>query len=491
MILLPDHGAVNNKNPKQGVMKETILLLNPPGKEKYIRDYYCSHISKARYYWAPYDLFVFAGQLKEKYNVIFIDAVLEQYSFNDTICEMKKYFPLKAVIFLSGGVSWNNDSSFFRLFLEQCDDNDDFLIIGNGDLFVTQGKSIMKKASWIDALVINFVHNDLEAFLEGNADTYKNIIYRDENGTIQEPEQQEEKIFSYPPPPYSKLPYERYRLPHSIAPHYAGFLTTYGCPFRCDFCLGGKLPFMKRSMDNIREELQMLHETGIKELWIKDLTFGIPEEHAREFCSLLKDYSFQWICLSRADVLNEEILKLMKKAGCHTIQIGIETASEELLKKHRKDIDLDQIRTVFSICRKYSIRTLAHFILGLPGETEETLRKTRNFALELDPDFASFNIVAPRIGTDLRQEALEKGWVAEPDSDIDNSISFPMIQTPQINSQVVWNWRNKCIRDFYLRPHFVWKRLTNIRSLYELQTLIYDGWDYLKSTLREPMRGGK
>ncbi len=472
-------------------MKETILLLNPPGKEKYIRDYYCSHISKARYYWAPYDLFVFAGQLREEYEIVFLDAILERFSFEQTVDFIKKQFPIKALLFLSGGVSWSNDNVFFQYFLESCTEEKDFLIIGNGDLFLTDGKKIMQKTSWLDALVMNFAHNDLADFLQGRRETLKNIMFRDEDGNIHDHIAPKDKTFSYSPPPYEQLPYARYRLPHSINSVYAGFLTTYGCPFRCDFCLGGKLPFMTRPMDNIRQELDLLQEIGIKELWIKDLTFGVPGEHARELCGLLQDYSFQWICLSRADVLNEKLLKMMRDAGCHTIQLGIESGSEELLKAHRKDIDLNQIREVFALCKKYSIRTLAHFILGLPGETEESLRKTRNFVLELDPDIASFNIVAPRIGTDLRQEALDKGWVTDLESDIDNSISFPMIQTPDIEGEKVWKWRNKCIRDFYLRPRYIWKRISRLRSFYEFQTLFYEGFDYLKSTIRQPMRGGK
>jgi len=388
-------------------------------------------------------------------------------------------------------VSWNNDKRFFQHLLSECEDKDDYLLVGNGDLFVTEGKKIMEEVAWIDALVMNFARNDLRAYLAGKRGDLENIICRDEKRGIQEYRLTDEKKFSYPPPPYSDLPYQRYRLPHSIDPEYVGFLTTYGCPFRCDFCLGGKLPFLLRDLNNVREELDVLQELGVKELWIKDLTFGVPRKHALEFCDLIQEYSFQWICLSRADVLDEELLQQMKKGGCHTIQIGIETASEELLKLHRKDIDLDKIRRVFELCQRYSIRTLAHFILGLPGETEESLKKTHDFALELDPDIASFNIVAPRIGTDLREEALEKGWVTDLNTDIDNSVSFPILRTPEIDPEKVWKWRNKCIRDFYLRPRFMWKKIRNLRSMYELNTLIHDGWDYLKSIIRQPTRGGK
>jgi len=473
--------------------REKVLLLNPPGKYKYLRDYYCSHISKGHYYWAPYDLFVIAGQLKLGYEIIFLDAILENLSFEQTLEKIESYLPLKAIVFLTGGVSWKNDLKFLKLLSEKLKSKSNFLLIGNGDVCLDLKEKILIEYPFIDAIITNFVDNSLLYFLdERDEDFYYNIIYRSKEGFIKNTIREnsyyvgQRRFFSYPVPDYLKFPYKKYRLPHSINPIVAGTITTYGCPFKCSFCVGAKLPVLIRRLDNLYEELSYLQMLDIKELWIKDLTFGVPREHALAVCKMLKEhFNFKWICLSRVDVLDEKLLSEMKEAGCHTIQIGVETASEELLKKYNKNTKLDQIKKVFALCKKYKIRTLAHFILGLPGDTKEFVEKTINFAIELDPDIASFNIAAPRMGTDLREKAIEEGWIFSEDMEIDNSISFPSIETNLLPASELWKLRNKAIRKFYLRPYYIIKRITNLKSLYELKTLFLDGWYHLKTTLKK------
>lgn len=468
--------------------KKTIVLLNPPGKHKYLRDYYCSHISKARYYWAPYDLIVLSAQLKKQYNIIFIDAILDELSFEQTADKILGISDLKAVVFLTGGVSWKNDIRFMNYLKKERAGNKDFLLIGNGDVFLENGQEMMEKYLFIDAAITNFADHSLLKFLDGEKDIHHNLIYREAHDRIVNTYHKKncKKNFSYPIPDYYLFPFDKYRLPHSINAVSAGLITSYGCPFKCDYCVGGKLPFMVRDLQNVYEELCYLKMIGIKELWIKDLTFGVPEQHGIDFCEMLieNNFNFSWICLSRVDVLNEELLVLMKKAGCHTIQIGVETASEELLTQHKKNTKIDQIRTVFKLCKKTKIRTLAHFILGLPGETEASIQKTIDFSRELEPDFASFNIIAPRMGTDLREQSISNGTITDTEADIDNSLSFPLIETEFLTPEQLWNWRNKAIRSFYLRPSYMVKRLKNLRSYYEFTTLFFEGWDYLKSTFR-------
>jgi radical SAM superfamily enzyme YgiQ (UPF0313 family) len=230
--------------------------------------------------------------------------------------------------------------------------------------------------------------------------------------------------------------------------------------------------------------MKYLKSQGVKELWIKDLTFGVHKERTLTLLErMIKEkLHLTWACLSRANVLDEERLTMMKRAGCHTIQLGVETASDELLSKYSKGLSKDTIHRALDLCKKADIRVLAHFMLGLPGDTEENIQRTIDFAIELDPDFASFNIAMPRMGTKFRDKAVEQGLIDRVPTVLDNSISMPVYETPELNREELWRLRNLAIRRFHLRWRFIIRRLFGIRSLYELSTLFSQGLSLLRTT---------
>ena len=429
--------------------------------------------------------FISSQNAKVSYNIVFIEAILDKLSFEKTAEQILKISDLKAVVFLTGGASWKNDIKFLKFLLSKREK--DFLLIGSGDVFLENGSEMLEKYPFIDVAIANFINHSLIKYLSGRREDHYNLIYRNDTDTVLNTydKNNQVKFFSSPIPDYSLFPFEKYRLPHSIHPVTAGLITSYGCPFKCNYCVGSNLPFIVRNLENIYEELCYLKDLGIKELWIKDLTFGVPKKHSIDFCNMLikNNFNFSWICLSRVDVLHEDLLDLMKKAGCHTIQLGVETASEELLRQHGKNTKTEQTRKVFKLCKKMKIRTLVHFLLGLPGETEQSIQKTIDFSQELNPDFAAFNIISPRMGTNLREDFIKEGMITDTEADLDSSLSFPIVKTEYLTPEQLWNWRNKAIRSFYLRPSFMLKRLKNLRSYYEFKTLFFEGWDLLKSTL--------
>jgi radical SAM superfamily enzyme YgiQ (UPF0313 family) len=162
--------------------------------------------------------------------------------------------------------------------------------------------------------------------------------------------------------------------------------------------------------------------------------------------------------------------------------MGIETASDELLSKYSKGLNRDTIERAISLCKKHGIRVLAHFMLGLPGDTEENIQQTIEYALKLDPYFASFNIAMPRMGTKFREQALEEGLVDKDVTVLDNSISMPVYETAELSKEHLWELRNLAIRRFHLRPRFIVRRLFGIRSFYELTTLFSQGISLILTT---------
>jgi radical SAM superfamily enzyme YgiQ (UPF0313 family) len=224
------------------------------------------------------------------------------------------------------------------------------------------------------------------------------------------------------------------------------------------------------------DELRYLRSSGIKEIWFSDFTFAAQRRHAIELCQRMsrEKMEFTWTCQTRADVIDEELLGVMKGAGCHTILIGVETANEEILKEHKKNIDIKKVRAAFSICRSKRIKTMAYFIIGFPKEDRGSILDTINFAKELNPDYASFSVATPDMGTQLRREAIENNWYDPQDKMFDSSL-LPVIDNPTLSKEEIWRLRNRAYREFYLRPRYLWQRALGFGSLDEMQGLLSNG----------------
>lgn len=466
--------------------RRSILLLNPPGDQLYLRDYYCSHASKARYYWHPYDLVVQSGFLAQEHDITVLDANVLRLSPEEALKQIKP-MEIDAVFFLTGGVSWVQDFNFVKQVLKEKPDIK--LVMATGDIFLSRSTEILTKHEFLTAALLDFTSDVLLRFLRGDLKGEKTdyITYRYNGEVLEGRRYTEDKEFELPLPKLELFPWKQYRIPHGRYMPFASTLTNFGCPFKCSFCVSSIVPLKLRKPENAVAEIEYLHRKfKIKEFWIKDFTFAVNKKQTREFLLQLisKNMKLSWVCLSRVDVMDEDTLDLMAKAGCHTIQFGVESASDEILKHYQKGVKPDQVRHIFKLCRKKGIRTLAHFIIGLPGETEETAQMTIDFAKELLPDFASFNIAAPKMGTPFRKEAIEKGYTSADVDVLDNSEAFPVIKTDQLSPEKLWKLRNHAIRSYHLSPGYMWLRLKGVKTLYEFSTLIREGAGLIASTFR-------
>lgn len=114
----------------------------------------------------------------------------------------------------------------------------------------------------------------------------------------------------------------------------------------------------------------------------------------------------------------------------------------------------------------------------------QTAKRTIDFALEINPDFASFNVASPRLGTALREEAIEKGYISGELTELDNSVTFPTMELGTLSKDDVWRLRSEAIRRFYLRPSYLWRRLTGVRSTRELTNSMYEGTNLILNAFR-------
>lgn len=208
--------------------------------------------------------------------------------------------------------------------------------------------------------------------------------------------------------PIASYTHPNYGHPRMNKKNFINMLATRGCPYRCIFCGAADVwgrKVRKHSPERIVEEMQILqNEYGVHSLRFADSTFTIDRKWTLELCDILQslDMDIAWEANARADTIDEHILVEMKKAKCVSLTIGVESGDENVLRINKKNQDLNQVRQAFRSMREVGIFSWAFFMIGCPGETRESIRKTREFALELDPDQVSICAYAtPYPGTEF------------------------------------------------------------------------------------------
>jgi anaerobic magnesium-protoporphyrin IX monomethyl ester cyclase len=223
----------------------------------------------------------------------------------------------------------------------------------------------------------------------------------------------EDDLDTIPDPARDLVPLSRYLAFDS----HASVVTSRGCPYECIFCsapqwTGRKVRYRNPSL--CVDEIERLAALGFTEITIEDDLFTLYRKHFLAVCGELvrRNTGIRWNAFSRVDTISPEIVETMAKAGCQAICFGVESGNQEVLDLVKKKSSLDKVKEAMRMTQDVGISALASFIIGLPGETEETLRKTVQFANELHEEFGSlygFHILAPFPGTEVRDRAAEYG----------------------------------------------------------------------------------
>jgi len=452
-----------------------ILLLNPPGERLYQRDYYCSKVSKAAYLFHPTDLLILSGILATRHSVEVLDALAEGLKPEDALQRIARIDP-QVVISLCGAVSWPEDSSFFVKLKAW---NQDLRLMVSGDLVLEGAKSFPDDAGAVDALLLDFTSDSALRWIEGGeGEEISQVFYRRDGGWVGRALASEKaQNFTIPVPRHDLFPADRYRFPLLRRRRFATLLTDYGCRYKCRFCVTGQLGYKCRPVANVLEELAVLAESGYRELYLNDQTFATDRQRAVELLMAMieGEYRFGWACWSRVDLVDADLLDLMRRAGCHTIMFGAETDDAATLAAWRKGVTPQQVSAAMQICRQAGIRTLATFMLGLPGQDAAACRQTVEFACRCGCDFASFNVPVPRLGTDLRRQALHEKWIDSGDLVFDQSGIVAAMGNGLLSAREIMDLRHHAVRRFYLRPGYLFSRLAALRRPGELFDLVRFG----------------
>jgi len=384
-----------------------VLLLNPPSSPPVLRDMSCGETVKASYYWAPIDLLFLSAAIAPEVERAVLDATAERLDPRQALERACAHGP-DIVASLVSAVSIESDIAF----LTELKRRTGASVAVMGDLPSFSPGTLLKRG--IDAEISDFTDERILPYFRGDPDSACGLLTPSGSPVSAERKCRE---LSCGIPRHELFPMRRYTMPYSLHRPVATMMMSYGCPFKCSFCASGKLGYRPRNLADFLAEYDYVASLGIREFFLRDLTFGVERGRAVDFCTQLAvRRRMVWSCEARLDTVDPMLLHSMKAAGCHLVMLGVETPDSEALKASSKGYGTsDRATEVFSAARKAGLSTLAHFIIGFPGDTEESIRRMIAYASSLECDFASFNLMVPRLGSDLRTGLTRDGVINESD----------------------------------------------------------------------------
>ena len=355
-------------------------------------------------------------------------------------------------------------------------------------------KEMVTENPAVDAVIrgeFEYTAADLARALQANGDPETSsghglsrvlgLTYRDADGNVRA--NPDRSLFE----PLDEMPFParhivqggEYRAGIYSGGHPTAMVSSRGCPYRCTFCLWPDIlyghRFRARSAENVVDEIEeAVRLYGHDEIYFDDDTFTIDHQRVMDICHLIQERGLEkeveWIAQCRVDTVDREMLEAMKAANCGYILFGVESGSPQMLKKMKKGITLDQVRKAFELTREVGIRTQAFFLFGMPGETQQTIRETIEFAKEINASSTQFAVAIPHPGTALYEECKSNGWLTS-DSWADYTAESSLIETPWLTAEEVEEARVRAYREYYYRPSFILGEALKIRRPADIKRL--------------------
>jgi hopanoid biosynthesis associated radical SAM protein HpnJ len=260
------------------------------------------------------------------------------------------------------------------------------------------------------------------------------------------------------------LEIKNYNVPFLLHP-YVALYTTRGCPAQCTFCLWPQTlsghPWRKRSTDDVAAEMAKAKQLwpDVKEFFFDDDTFNIQKARTIELCGKLKPLGLTWSCTSRVTT-DYETLKAMKEAGCRLLIVGYESGDQQILKNIKKGATVERARQFTKDCHKLGLVVHGDFILGLPGETHETINNTIAFAKELDVETIQVSVAHAYPGTELYDQVVKNGNIVGDNKMVDEGgHQLAQIQYPGLPADDIMSAVHRFYDEYYFRPKAVYRIL--------------------------------
>ena len=278
---------------------------------------------------------------------------------------------------------------------------------------------------------------------------------------------------------------ERYTVPFLLHP-FVSFYTSRGCPAQCTFCLWPQTlsghTWRVRSVDSVAREFEQAHRMfpQAKEFFFDDDTFNIRKDRVLELCKRFKPVGFRWSCTARVHS-DYETLKGMADAGARLFIVGFESGDPQILKNIKKGATVEMARTFAANCKKVGVRVHGDFIIGLPGETPETIQKTMDFARELDCETIQVSMAHAYPGTELYNLASANGFLATEALADSGGHQLPHLEYPGLNREQMMEAVNHFYDSYYFRPRVAWRIVRDaLWDAHERKRLYHEAVSFLR-----------
>jgi len=281
------------------------------------------------------------------------------------------------------------------------------------------------------------------------------------------------------------LTIENYNVPFLLHP-YVAFYTSRGCPALCTFCLWPQTlsghAWRVRSSDNVAAEVRQALKLfpQAKEFFFDDDTFNIRKDRVLELCAKFKPLGFRWSCTARVHS-DYETLKAMAEAGARLLIVGFESGDPQILKNIKKGATVEMGRAFVKNCKQVGLLVHADFIIGLPGETKQTIERTIEYAKELDPETVQVSVVHAYPGTELYDDAVKNGYLASETRADEGGHQLPHLSYPGLTLEEMMAGMNHFYDAYYFRPRVVWRIVRKaLWDSHERKRLYEEAVEYLR-----------
>jgi len=451
-------------NLQAGAILMKVMLININSREK--QD---PHKSSTPIVAAPLGLlYIASSALSAGHEVSLIDAYAESLSMEALLAKIKRQEPD-----LIGFTLYTNDLDYVYTFTKQMKKANSNLIIVTGGVYATiVPEKVLREFPAIDYLLRGEAERSFVLLLDELEkrkpllERVDGLSYRKE-GRIKHNKDAcfQKNIDDLPLPAKYLLNRKKYFCALSKRSPIDVMITSRGCPYKCTFCYQSSPDYRMHSPERVLEEIREIADAGIKGIEIYDENFIVDKKRVNKILDMIQkeNIGIEFRLRARVDSVNKNLLERLKKAGCSIISYGIEFGDQEILNKTNKGITLEMCENAIKMTKKAGIGTLGFFMMGVPGETRESIAKTINFAIKLNPDFAAFTVFMPMYKTKEYDFAKSKGWLI---GDYGIGKHMPWVKLPWMKSlSDIQELRDYAFRKFYFRPNYMINfMLRNIRS---------------------------
>ena len=461
------------------------LLLNPPSFENF--DGGASSrwpvTREVESYWYPVWLAYPAGMLEGSR---LLDASPHKVSWAETVQIAQGY---EFLVLFTSTVGFQND---LRLVREIKEKNSTLKVAFVGPHVQSRPKESLQASADIDFIVRGEFDHAVVEFAEGRPlDQIPGISYCKDERVLHTPARpqlhtQELDALPFATDVYQRdLAIERYTVPFLLHP-FVSLYTTRGCPALCTFCqwpqtISGHA-WRVRSADNVAREMQQAlgYFPQAKEFFFDDDSFNIAKDRVLEVCRKFRPLKFRWSANARVHS-DYETLKAMAEAGARLLIVGFESGDAQILKNIKKGATVEMARAFVQNCKRVGIRIHGDFIIGLPGETQETIQKTIDFAKELDCETIQVSLAHAFPGTELYENLATSGFLRAEALADPNGHQLPHFEYPHLPREHMMAGVNRFYDEYYLRPRVAWRIVREaLWDQFERQRLYHEAVDFLK-----------